>query len=65
VAAPSADRPAPAAGSGPAEPAARPAAPAAGQPLKVGGLAGTVIVGRFRALVAAIGRFFRRLFGRR
>jgi hypothetical protein len=31
----------------------------------VGGLAGTVIVGRFRALVAAIGRFFRRLFGRR
>jgi uncharacterized protein len=64
-AAPSADRPAPAAGSGPAEPAARPAAPAAGQPLKMGGLAGTVIVGRFRALVAAIGRFFRRLFGRR
>ena len=61
-AAPSADRPAPAAGS---EPAARPAAPTAGQPLKVGGLAGTVIVGRFRALVAAIGRFFRRLFGRR
>jgi carbon monoxide dehydrogenase subunit G len=73
-AAPSADRPAPAAASGPAEPASRPAAPApaaratqpaAGRPLKVGGLVGTVIVGRLRALVAAIGRFFRRWFGGR
>jgi hypothetical protein len=30
----------------------------------VGGLVGTVIVGRLRALLAAIGRLFRRLFGR-
>jgi carbon monoxide dehydrogenase subunit G len=46
-------------------PAARATQPAAGRPLKVGGLVGTVIVGRLRALVAAIGRFFRRWFGGR
>jgi carbon monoxide dehydrogenase subunit G len=64
AAAPTADRPAPAPASEPAEPAA-PVAGATGQPLRVGGLVGTVILGRLRALVAAIGRFFRRLFGRR
>jgi carbon monoxide dehydrogenase subunit G len=63
-AAPAADRPATAAPAEPA-PAAPAGAAAGGQPLKAGGLVGTVIVGRLRALVAAIGRFFRRLFGRR
>jgi uncharacterized protein len=61
---PAADRPAAAPTATPAEPAVRAGAPSAGQPLKVGGLVGTVVVGRLRALVAAIGRFFRRLFGR-
>jgi carbon monoxide dehydrogenase subunit G len=59
-----ADRPAAAPTATPAGPAAQAGAPSAGQPLKVGGLVGTVVVGRLRALVAAIGRFFRRLFGR-
>jgi uncharacterized protein len=67
-AAPAAATAEPAAASEPAEAAERPALPATratGRPLRAGGLVGTVIVGRLRALVAAIGRFFRRLFGRR
>jgi uncharacterized protein len=64
-AAPAADRPATAAPAEPAAPAPGASAPTGGQPLKAGGLVSTVIVGRLRALVAAIGRFFRRLFGRR
>jgi carbon monoxide dehydrogenase subunit G len=56
---------APAAPTEPAAPAPGASAQAGGPPLKAGGLVGTVIVGRLRALVAAIGRFFRRLFGRR
>jgi carbon monoxide dehydrogenase subunit G len=57
--------PAAAAPAEPAAPAPGASAPTGGQPLKAGGLVSTVIVGRLRALVAAIGRFFRRLFGRR
>jgi carbon monoxide dehydrogenase subunit G len=39
------------------------AAPAAGRPLQAGGLVATVVVGRLKALVAAIGRLLRRLAG--
>ncbi|HEX6675321.1 MAG TPA: hypothetical protein VF486_09880, partial [Actinomycetes bacterium] len=49
-------------GSPPVNRAAAP--PATGQPLKAGGLVATVVVGRLKALLAAIGRFFRRLLGR-
>jgi carbon monoxide dehydrogenase subunit G len=47
-------------------PAARPATPAprAAEALDAGSLVGTVIKGRLQALFQAIGRFFRRLFGR-
>ncbi|HEY2958950.1 MAG TPA: SRPBCC family protein [Actinomycetota bacterium] len=64
--------PAPAAGEAPVaagEPrppaaAASGAAPAAaGRPLRAGGLVATVVVGRLRALVVAIGRLLRRLAG--
>jgi carbon monoxide dehydrogenase subunit G len=49
-----------------ATPAARPATPAprAAEALDAGSLVGTVIKGRLQALFQAIGRFFRRLFGR-
>ncbi len=41
------------------------AAPAAaGRPLKAGGLVATVVAGRLKALLAAIGRLLRRLLGR-
>ena len=55
----------------PAAPAADTAAASAGAPprpveaLDAGSLAGTVVKGRLQALVAAIARFFRRLFGGR
>lgn len=47
-------------------PAARPATPAprAAEALDAGSLVGTMIKGRLQALFQAIGRFFRRLFGR-
>src|SRR6266540_4564329 len=44
--------------------AAAPAVPAAGRPLKAGGLVATVVAGRLKALLAAIGRLLRRLLGR-
>jgi uncharacterized protein len=78
--APAAEAPAPTAGGAPAPgageapvpavgdrapaPATGAAPPAAGQPLKAGGLVATVVVGRLKALLAAIGRFFRRLLRR-
>jgi carbon monoxide dehydrogenase subunit G len=63
--------PAPTAGEGPVptageERAPAPtagAAPAAGKPLDAGGLVATVVAGRLKALVAAIGRLLRRLLG--
>src|SRR6266545_471048 len=54
---PAAEAPAPA-------PATAAAPPAAGRPLEAGGLVVTVVVGRLKALLAAIGRFFRRLLRR-
>jgi carbon monoxide dehydrogenase subunit G len=61
------DRAAAAAGApGSASPTPRPATPAprAAEALDAGSLVGTVIKGRLQALFQAIGRFFRRLFGR-
>ncbi len=60
-----------AAGTAPAPGATAPAAaspvpaPAAARPLEVGGLIGTVVTGRLKALWAALAGFFRRLFRRR
>jgi uncharacterized protein len=50
-----------------ATPAPRPTTPAprAAEALDAGGLVGTVIKGRLQALLQAVARFFRRLFGRR
>jgi uncharacterized protein len=47
-----------------AEPAPAPAAAAVERPLRAGGLVRTVLVGRLKALVAAIGRLLRRLLRR-
>ena len=57
---------APAPGAATATPAPRPAPPASrtAEALDAGSLVGTVIKGRLQALFQAIGRFFRRLFGR-
>jgi carbon monoxide dehydrogenase subunit G len=62
--APAAETPAPTAGGVPAPGAGGAPVPAAGDPLRAGGLVATVVVGRLKALLAAIGRFFRRLLRR-